>query len=249
MRRLDGRIALVTGGSRGIGRATAVALGEAGASVAVVYRERVVDAERVVGEIEAGGGTAVALACDVRRRDEVNGAVAATRERLGGLDILVNAAGAAMWRDSLEVSEEEYDLQFDVNAKAIFLTSQAAAPALREAGRGRIINITSISAQIGDPQLVAYGASKAAADMLTRGFAAALGPHGITVNSVAPGTVPTDLNAHRLDEALRAEIIGDTPLRRLGTPQDIASVVVFLASDDAAFITGTTLVIDGGFLL
>lgn len=246
---LCGRVALVTGASRGIGRAVALALADEGACVAIAYREGLAEATEVAQRIERKGGTAMLVACDVRSASSVDRVIKQTDSWFGRLDILVNAAGVALWLDALEASEDQYDLQFATNVKGVFLLSQAAARVMRNAGKGRIITVTSLSARVVDPELVVYGASKAAAEMLIRGLAAALGPYNITVNAVAPGTIPTDMNARRLaDPERRQALVESTALRRLGSPENVASAVVFLASDEAAYITGATIDVNGGFL-
>lgn len=248
---LGGRIALVTGGARGIGRAAALRLADCGASVAVGYRQDVDEAEQVVASITESSGTAVALGGDLRSREEVRQMVNDTVDAFGRLDILVNVAGVGIWQDVLKVSDEEWEYQFDVNSKGTFMACQEAARAMVAGGRGgKIVNVTSISAQIVDSRLVPYCASKAAADMITRGLAVALGPYGINVNAVAPGTIPTDFNSANLrDDDVRAALIRRTPLGRLGDPKDISGAIAFLASDAADWVTGAIVVVDGGFIL
>jgi NAD(P)-dependent dehydrogenase (short-subunit alcohol dehydrogenase family) len=248
---LSGRVALVTGGARGIGRAVAVRLGTCGASVVVGYRERADAAQAVALEIAAANGSAVAEGGDVRRREDMKRLIAGTLAEFGRLDILVNAAGVAIWEDVFEVNDDQWDYQLDVNAKGTFIACQEAARAMVDAGtNGAIVNVTSISGRIADPRLVAYCASKGAAEMLTRVLAAAFAPYGIRVNAVAPGTVPTEMNVENLaDDALRDSLVKATPLGRLGVPEDISGAVAFLASDAARWVTGATIVVDGGFMV
>ena len=175
--------------------------------------------------------------------------VKTTLDTYSRIDVLVNVAGIAHFVDFFETTEEQWDRQFAVNAKGVFLTSQAVARQMVKQGGGRIVNVTSISGQKADPALVAYCASKSASDMLTRAMAAAVGPYGVTVNAVLPGTVPTDMNRTRLaDDRVRKAIEDLTPLGRLGRPDDIAGAVIYLASDEAKWTTGSLLVVDGGFL-
>jgi NAD(P)-dependent dehydrogenase (short-subunit alcohol dehydrogenase family) len=248
---LTGRVALVTGASSGIGRAGALALGRAGAQVVVGYYTAHRDeAERVAGAIRDSGGSALALAGDIRRREDVRRLVSGAIQEFGRLDILVNSAGVARWQNVLDVTDEDWDWQHAVNARGMFMACQEAAREMRKIGKGKIINITSITAQKADPLLVAYGASKGAAEMLTRGLAAALGPYNITVNAVAPGTTTTAMNEAVLRDQQRWEMLAArTPLGRLGVPDDIAGAITFLASDAADYITGATLVVDGGALI
>jgi NAD(P)-dependent dehydrogenase (short-subunit alcohol dehydrogenase family) len=221
-----------------------------GASVGVVHaRSTATEAEGVVAQIESAGGSGIAIRADVRCRDDVRRAVATTVDEFGHMDILVNSAGVARWQNFLDVSDRDWDEQLDVNAKGVFITCQEAARQMATRGHGRIVNVTSITAQKADPLLVAYGASKGAAEMLTRGLASALAPYNITVNSVAPGTTTTPMNEEALkDDVRRNSILSGIPLGRLAVPADIAGAVVFLASDLAGYINGATLVVDGGML-
>ena len=175
--------------------------------------------------------------------------MAGTLEAWGGLDILVNVAGVAVFGDFLAATEEDWDRQMDVNAKGVFLASQAAARRMREAGGGRIIIVSSISGGRADPGLVPYCASKGAANMLTKAMAVALAPYDITVNAVLPGTVETDMNAANLAQPkVRGAILAGTPLRRLGRPEDVVGAVLYLCSDEAAWTTGSLIVVDGGYM-
>ncbi len=250
MLELTGRVALVTGASRGIGREVALTLARQGARVAVGHRDQAEEAEAVVAAITAGGGTAVAVAADVSDRAQVQAMLDATLAAFGRLDVLVNVAGVAIWNDVLEVTDQEFDAQFATNVKGIFLTAQEAARRMIPQGKGKIVNVTSVSGFVVDTRLVPYCASKAAAEMLTRSLAAALAPFNISVNAVAPGTVPTDMNRENLARpGLRDALVAQTPFGRLGRPQDIAGAVAFLASDAADYMAGATLVVDGGYSL
>jgi NAD(P)-dependent dehydrogenase (short-subunit alcohol dehydrogenase family) len=247
---LTGRVAIVTGASRGIGRGVAVALAAHGARVAVCYLNGQSEAEGVVAEITTAGGTAMAVSGDVSQRSHVTAMLDAVIASFGRLDILVNVAGIAIWSDVLDATEADFDIQFATNVKGVFLTSQEAARRMIPMGKGKIINVTSVSATVVDTQLVPYCASKAAEEMLTKGLAAALAPHNIAVNSVAPGTVPTEMNRSNLERpGLRDALISETPFGRLGRPADVAGAVVFLASDAADYMVGATLVVDGGYSL
>lgn len=247
--RLKGKVALVTGGSRGMGRAICLGLAREGARVVVNYLQRADAAEEVVARIRGGGRKAIAAPGDVSRRRDAEALMAGTLEAWGGLDILVNVAGVAVFGDFLAATEEDWDRQMDVNAKGVFLASQAAARRMREAGGGRIIIVSSISGGRGDPGLVPYCASKGAANMLTKAMAVALAPYDITVNAVLPGTVESDMNAANLAQPkVRGAILAGTPLRRLGRPEDVVGAVLYLCSDEAAWTTGSLIVVDGGFV-
>lgn len=247
--RLRGKVALVTGGSRGMGRAICLGLARGGARVVVNYLQRADAADEVVAGIRSGGGEAIAIQGDVSRRSDAEALMAGALGRYGGLHILVNVAGVAVFGDFLAATEEDWDRQMDVNAKGVFLASQAAARRMREAGGGRIIIVSSISGQRADPALVPYCASKGAATMLARAMAVALAPYHITVNAVLPGTVETEMNVANLaNPKLRGAILAGTPLRRLGRPEDVVGAVLYLCSDEAAWTTGSSIVVDGGFV-
>ncbi len=247
--RLKGKVALVTGGSRGMGRAICLGLAREGARGVVNYHQRADAAREVVARIRVDGGEAIAVQGDVSRRSDAEALTAGTLEAYGGLDILVNVAGVAVFGDFLAVTEEDWDRQMDVNAKGVFLASQAAARRMREAGGGRIVIVSSISGDRADPGLVPYCASKGAANMLTKAMAVALAPYDITVNAALPGTVETDMNAANLAKPkVRGAILAGTPLRRLGRPEDVVGAVLYLCSDEAAWTTGSLIVVDGGFV-
>ncbi len=242
---LAGKIALVTGGSRGIGRGIALELARRGAAVAVNYVHSAEAAAEVVGEIEAGGGRAVALQADVGDFEAAATLVQAAREALGGLHILVNNAGIT--RDTLlmRMREEDWDAVLRTNLKGAFNVCQAAARPLMRQRWGRIINISSVSGLMGQAGQVNYAASKAGLIGLTKSLARELGSRGITANVVAPGFVSTDMTA-KLDDALQARMRELIPLGRFGEVADVARVVAFLASEESAYITGAVLPVDGG---
>ncbi len=246
---LSGKVALVTGGSRGIGRAICLRLARAGAAVAVNHHGT--DAEGVVEAIEGGGGRAVAMRADVARKDEVETMVRATVDAFGGLDILVNNAGICPFHNFLDMPEDLWDRVQAVNLKGAFLCSQAAARVMVEQGRGgRIISISSISALVGGGEQTHYTPTKAGIHSLMQSLAIVLGPHGITCNSVMPGTIATDINREDLAEpGKRAYMERRIPLGRIGEPDDIAGPVVFLASDAARYVNGAGLLVDGGLFV
>lgn len=242
------RLAIVTGASRGLGKAIALELAAEGARVACLAT-RAENAASVVAEITAAGGEARAYGCRVEHSAEVSAAFARIKEDFGPVDILVNNAGLSRPMLTLEMTEENWDQHMDINAKSIFLCSQAAARQMQGHGGGNIINIGSILGRNAFPATLGYCASKAATDQMTRVMAIEWARLGIRVNCVAPGYVQTDLVddlAHEGKLTLK-DLERRTPLRRLGTAREIARAVVYLASDDAAFVTGEVLVIDGGW--
>jgi 3-oxoacyl-[acyl-carrier protein] reductase len=240
---LSDHIALVTGGSRGIGKAIALALANAGAGVAVNYRERAEDAASVVDAIHRIGGRAVPIAADVSVASSVQSMISAVDQQLGPIDILINNAGSALTRGLDDITEEDFDRTIAVNLKSAFLCTQAVLPHMRARRWGRIINISSIGARIGARSTsVAYGAAKAGMEGLTRAYALRLAPEGVTVNAIAPGLIDTEMGKPLIEAGLAAQI----PVGRVGTGDDIAQTVLLLVQDD--FITGQTLAVNGGSL-
>jgi 3-oxoacyl-[acyl-carrier protein] reductase len=235
---LNGHTALVTGGSRGIGAAIAAALAEAGAAVAVNYRERADQAEAVAAEIKSAGGRAVAVAADVSRSDAVAAMVEQVASALGPVDILVNNAGMAIVRGIDELTESEFEQTIAVNLKSAFLCSQAVLPAMRANKWGRIVNISSGAARGAGAIGVHYNASKAGMEGLTRGYAARLVKQGITVNAVAPSLIETDMMRGNTD------LVRNIPLGRLGQPKEVAQAVLMVLGND--YMTGQTIVLNGG---
>jgi NAD(P)-dependent dehydrogenase (short-subunit alcohol dehydrogenase family) len=248
---LDGRIALVTGAARGLGRAIALALAEAGADVALGLRDASRD-DGLAGEIRDLGRRALPLQMDVTRLEEVDAAVAATVEQLGALDLLVNnAGGGAGLVPAEEVSVAAFDRTLDVNLRGTFFACRAAFEPMRERGFGRIVSVSSQAALVALPGEAAYCSAKAAVSHLTRCLAVEWGRHGITVNSVAPTFVRTPGTEPVLsDPQFRAEVEERiAALHRIGEPDEVAGAVVFLCSPAASLITGETLVIDGGWTI
>ncbi len=247
-RALEGKSAIVTGASTGIGREIAAAYARAGARVACVSR-RMETLEPAVKEICDGGGTAIAVEADTSDAAAVDAAVDRTRREFGGVDLLVNNAGFLGFSPILEVSEELFDRTFAVNVKGYFLFAKAVAKAMIADGRkGSMINITSISAEQCGELKVHYCASNAARKMLTKGLALELAPHGIRVNAVAPGDIVSDIvRDPKIQHIVDTVDFGSfAPLGRRGQPADIAGACVFLSTDAAAYITGASLLIDGG---
>jgi NAD(P)-dependent dehydrogenase (short-subunit alcohol dehydrogenase family) len=244
---LHGKRALVTGGNRGLGRAFALALAEAGADVAIAARDAARSAQ-VVGEIESRGRRGFAVQADIARRTEVESMLTAVTAEFGGIDVLVNNAGAGIQRPALEISDEDWQQLLDLNLTALWNCSTAVARGMIDAGGGVIVNVGSMSALIVNrPQWQApYNASKAAVHHLTKSLAAEWAPYGIRVNAIAPGYVKTEMAlVDRPD--YRQNWILDTPMQRYATPEEIAPSVVYLASDASSFMTGSILVIDGGY--
>jgi 3-oxoacyl-[acyl-carrier protein] reductase len=239
---LKSRVALVTGASRGIGKAIAITLAEAGAAVAVNYRTRKQEAESVVAAIHRSGGTAAAFPADVSIAGSVQSMIAAIESQLGPIDILVNNAGMAVAHDIGNITEQDFDRTIAVNLKSAFLCTQAVLPGMRARHWGRIVNISSIAARGQGAVSIAYNASKAGLEGLTRGYAARLAPEGITVNAVAPGLVDTEMAQPLIQAGIAARI----PVGRIGTGEDIAQAVMLLVNN--TYITGQTLAINGGGL-
>jgi 3-oxoacyl-[acyl-carrier protein] reductase len=245
---LAGRVAVVTGGSRGIGRAIALELAQRGASVLVNYNTNGVAAQEVVMEIVKGGGKAAALPGDVAKVEDANNMIKAAIEKFGKIDILVNNAGITKDMLIMMMSEESWDSVIDTNLKGTFNCSKAAVRSMMKARSGRIINITSVSGQIGNPGQTNYSASKAGQIGFTKALAREVASRNITVNAVAAGYVETDIWAGVSEEA-RATLLNMIPLGRKGMPEDIAHAVAFLASDEASYITGQVLAVDGGMAM
>lgn len=248
--RFRGRVAIVTGASRGIGRAVALALAREGAAVVVNYARHAAAAREVVDAIAAAGGRAVACRADVSRPAGPCRLVAAALRRFGRLDVLVHNAGYSArrsWQIRLEdLDEKDWDRTMAVDAKGAMLCAQAAVPAMRKAGGGAIVNISSSAALQGDETLLLYSGAKAAVAGWTRNLARALAP-AIRVNAVAPGSIATGWIADwKLSKKDLRAIVEGTPLRRIGMPEDVAHAVCYLASDDARYVTGQVLVVDGG---
>ncbi len=242
------KVAVVTGSSRGIGRAIALRLAAEGAKVVVNYRGNEAAANEVVAQIKAGGGEAIAVQADVSDVAQAEALIEAARKAFGRVDILVNNAGTT--RDTLimRMSEEDWDVVLDTNLKGAFNCIKAATRSMMRQRYGRIVNITSVSGLAGNPGQANYASAKAGLIGLTKTVAKELGSRNITCNAVAPGYVPTDLTAS-LPPELVQQAVERTPLGRTGTPEDIAAAVAFLASDEAGFITGQVLAVDGGLAL
>ena len=248
--RFEGSVAVVTGAGRGMGQAVALRLGREGASVVVAELNADHGAE-VANQIRAAGGTATPVQVDVSRLEDVTRLFSEAVSAYGAVDILVNNAGIGVARPILEYTEADWDRQMGVNVKGVFFCSQAAARQMIPRRSGKIVNFASTSAFVSSSKPeVAYDTSKGAVRQMTISMAAELAPHGINVNAVAPGTTQTEMTRSSLDtEDGLAWQLARIPMGRVGKPDDIASVVLFLCSPEASYITGHTLVADGGWLL
>lgn len=258
--KLEGKVALVTGGSQGIGQAIAIRLAAEGASVIINYRSHPEGAEETLAKIEAAGGKCYMAGCpqsggyaiqgDLGMVSEVRRAISEAIAHFGKLDILVNNAGIEKHAQFWEVTEADYDAVMNVNLKAAFFATQEIVKHLMATKRpGKIINISSVHEELPFPNFTAYCVSKGGMKMLTRNLAVELGVLGITINNVAPGAIETPINTKLLNDPVKlSALLQNIPLNRLGQPQDVASMVAFLASSDADYITGATFFVDGGLL-
>jgi glucose 1-dehydrogenase len=243
---LVGKVALVTGGSRSIGRAVALELGREGATVIVNYRSASSEADRVVQEIVSLGSEAYAVRADVGNHEAVTTMFADVWSKFGRLDILVNNAGIIRRTPFVETDERDWRAVLDTNLTGYFLCGQAAARLMIKQSAGAIVNMSSANEEVASRNVTAYAVAKGGVRMLTRQMAYELAPHGIRVNSVAPGMIETDLNRSNLqDPAFRAEVLAAIPMGVVGSPVDVAGAVAYLASSRASFVSGATLVMDG----
>lgn len=246
--RLDQRAALVTGGSRGIGRATCLALASLGAAVVVHFHEQEQSANEVVAEIRAAGGTAIAVQADLAAPNSGDLLVRETLSQFGHIDILVNNAAILTDSTIIEMSDSVWQHMLDINLTSAFRCIRASLPAMRKRGWGRIISLTSQAAWTGSLNHAHYAAAKAGLQGLTYSLAKEEGRRGITVNLVSPGRIRTDMLGH-LGQEREADWLKATPLGRLGTPEEVAAAIAFLAGDAGGYITGATLHVNGGMLM
>jgi len=248
MDNLKGKVALVTGGSRGIGRAITMALAGAGATVVLTYKSNRELAEQLAGAVEGDGGRARCLQLIVEDRNSVREVVAEVGKDYGAVDILVNNAAIAQEKPFDTITDDDWDAMLAVNLRGPFACTQEVLPLMRERGFGRIINITSIGGQWGGFNQVHYAASKAALINFTRSIAKIYSKFGITSNAVAPGLVATDMSAGELDTEAGAEKVRAIPAGRIGSVDEVSAAVVFLAGEAAGYITGQTINVNGGML-
>jgi len=249
-RTLEGKRALVTGGDQGIGRGIALRLATEGADVSIVYRTNRDGAQEVIGEIERIGRRALAIQADVGRVADTERLISESIAHFTNLDILVNNAGVEKNAPFWEVSEKDYDLVLNVNLKGLFFVTQAAVRRWMSARQGgKIINISSVHDELPFPRFAPYCASKGGVKTLTRNLAIELAPLGITVNSVAPGAIKTPINRALFENRDKLDaVVKNIPLHRVGEAADVAAAVSFLASSDADYITGASIVVDGGLM-
>jgi glucose 1-dehydrogenase len=246
--RLLGRKVLVTGSSKGIGRGIAIRLAREGADVVINYNSDPRGAEEALAEVQALGRRGAIIRANLGTVSEVRELVAQSADALGGLDVLINNAGIEKHAAFQDVTEADFDAVLDVNLKGVFFATQAFVQQCIAAGRpGKIINISSVHEELAFPNFAAYCASKGGVRMLTRTLAVELGPLGITINSIAPGAIETPINTKLLNDPVKLQsLLRQIPLNRLGKPDDVAGLAVFLASADSDYVTGTTYRIDGG---
>ena len=245
---LENKTAIVTGGSRGIGRAICVALAEAGANVVTCYAHGAAGAEETVKLCEAYGVKASAIRADVAKNEDVQALVTKVKEEYGSIDILVNNAGITKDNLMLKMTEEDFEQVIDTNLKGAFLCIKHVSKIMLKQKRGHIINISSVVGVRGNAGQVNYASSKAGLIGMTKSVAKELAGRGVTVNAVAPGYIGTDMTnalSDKVKDAMKAQI----PAKRIGTPEDVANVVAFLCSDDAAYVTGEVIKVDGGLAM
>ena len=248
---LKGKVAIITGARRGMGRTHALALSKAGAKVVVADISQE-DCQKVVKEIEKRKGEAIAIKCDVTKKEEVDKMVGAAVKKWGRVDILVNNAGICQFKPFLELTEKDWDLTLDINLKGYFLCAQAAAKVMVKQKYGKIVNIASIASGqvgVGFSTLAHYCTTKGGIIAFTETLAIELAPHNITVNAVAPGMIDTPMIAPlKADSNQEKATLQRIPMKRAGKPEEVSKLVLFLASDDSSYMTGSTVVIDGGWL-
>lgn len=248
---LENKVVIVTGARRGMGRTHAIKLAQAGAKV-VVSDISLEDCQKVVEEIEKEGGSALAVKCDVSNKKDVDEMVKKTVEKFGKVDILVNNAGIAQFVPFLEMTEEDWDRTLDINLKGYFLCAQACAKEMAKQKSGVIINIASVAMGqqgVGFPNIVHYCASKGGIAAMTEALAVELAPYNIRVNAISPGMIETPMiDPVKSDPKMMEGMLDKIPMHRVGKPEEVSNLVLFLASDQSSYMTGSTVIIDGGWL-
>ena len=248
--RLAGKVAIITGSGSGIGQAIAIRFASEGATVVVDYRNHPEQADDTKAKAEAAGGKAITIQADVSILADTQRLIDETYKQLGRCDILVNNAGIEIEAPFWEVTEKDYDAVLNVNLKgAFFLTQAFVRPLIKTKQPGRVINISSVHEDMVFPHFSTYCASKGGMRMLMRDLAVELGPHGITVNNIAPGAIATPINTKMMANKSELDaLLANIPLGRMGTPEEVAGVALFLASEDGAYVTGSTYFLDGGLI-
>jgi glucose 1-dehydrogenase len=248
--RLAGKVAIVTGSGSGIGQSIAIRFASEGATVVVDYRNNIEKSQETASKAEAAGGKAILVRADVTNLSDTQNLIDQTYQQLGRCDILVNNAGIEKNAPFWDVTEADYDAVLNVNLKGAFFLTQAFVRRLRDAKLpGRIINISSVHEDMVFPNFSTYCASKGGIRMLMRNLSVELGPLNITVNNIAPGAIATPINTKLMEDKTKLNaLLANIPLGRMGTPDDVSGVALFLASDDAAYVTGSTYFIDGGLI-
>jgi glucose 1-dehydrogenase len=248
--RLQGKVVAITGGNQGIGLGIAQRFVQEGSAVSICYLSDKPGTEKVVEGLRANGAKAIAIQADVSKLADGQRFVAETARQLGEIDVLINNAGVEKRAEFWEVTEADYDFVLNVNLKGLFFITQAFVKHQMQAKTGgKIINLSSVHEELPFPHFATYCASKGGVKMLTRDLSIELAPLGITINSIAPGAIETPINKALLNDPVKLKaLLENIPLKRLGEPSDVASVAVFLASDESSYITGTTIFVDGGLL-
>lgn len=248
---LKDKVVIITGARRGMGRTHALTLAKAGAKV-VVSDISLSDCEKVVKEIKDDGGEAIAVECDVTKKEEIEEMTRKTVDKFGKVDILVNNAGIAQFKPFLEMTEEEWDRTLDINLKGYFLCAQACAKEMAKQKSGVIVNIASVAMGqqgVGFPNIVHYCASKGGIVGMTEALAVELAPYNIRVNAISPGMIETPMiDSVKQDPKMMEAMLARVPMHRVGQPEEVSNLVLFLASDQSSYMTGSTVVIDGGWL-
>jgi glucose 1-dehydrogenase len=248
--RLTGKTALVTGSSQGIGQGVAIRLAQEGAKVIINYHSHPEGAQDTLAQVKAAGSDGLTVQADLAHLDQIDSLIQQSVDKFGQIDILVNNAGLEKNAPFWQVTEADYDLVLEVNLKGVFFTTQAFVKHLMARNApGRVINMSSVHEELPFPHFSSYCASKGGLKMLCRNLAIELAPYNITVNNVAPGAIETPINTALLNDKAKLDaLLSNIPLRRLGKPADVSGAVVYLASSDADYVTGTTLIVDGGLL-